>query len=616
MHWYHLHQAYLGVPFGQGGWCSSESRQFGNKADSRQAWDIQVEACAGQVTLGAKPGEEWCSQTETDSYLVESSRFGHERLEQKGGTTYFSTFLALWTRRLNELEKQSIMSMISRRNPNKPSRGSSWPYLERWIWARLWVPSWQSRQFELRCYRWLGPWVRQWLWMIQMSPMLSPMAMEFSTSLWVFRLWDGSVFLEWCSHWWWLCFSWLWMMVMNQDLKNLLRLEDGDTYFQAWMRPVILNTGCSSITMKGWAILQTRSRKSMKLVLKSILLCSMGCFMCIFSCKGISRGFDIWCRQIIRCKAVGMQFWRGCWGFWRVMRPMASLLGKWTCIWHFFAGPSTIWNCFERGGSTIAIQDVGQGQIYQSFADNLQLEPEGEEPTEEEIQEQGIRLWREEIPEPETDGSPESMAKWMIKRLTRRIVLGCVEGRPAMCRQMAMLETMRGVLRACSRSAYNRSRAMVMMHEVTDLSVHESSGPEAPDPFEYMVDGIPEGLPMTMMPVELMVPATIPPYIAINDHWYFTAGFDDLPEDSVLEHLGADWDLYHQEQSGYRYRVRQWETNEEFRRHPNGWFNVICTTAWWITWVTMGSMQVFLHHCMVDNLDHHEWHLQYDFSIA
>ena len=32
------------------------------------------------------------------------------------------------------------------------------------------------------------------------------------------------------------------------------------------------------------------------------------------------------------------------------------------------------------------------------------------------------------------------------------------------------------------------------------------------------VDGIPEGLPMTMMPVELMVPATIPPYIAINDH--------------------------------------------------------------------------------------------------
>ena len=65
----------------------------------------------------------------------------------------------------------------------------------------------------------------------------------------------------------------------------------------------------------------------------------------------------------------------------------------------------------ERGGSTIAIQDIGQGQIYQSFSDNLQLEPEGEEPTPQEIEEQGIRLWREEIPEPETDGSPESMGQ-------------------------------------------------------------------------------------------------------------------------------------------------------------------------------------------------------------
>ena len=137
-----------------------------------------------------------------------------------------------------------------------------------------------------------------------------------------------------------------------------------------------------------------------------------------------------------------------------------------------------------HGGSTIAFQDENQGQIYQDFADNLQIEPEGEEPLAEEIAEEGIRLWREELADPEIEGSPESMAKWMIKRLTRRIVLGCVEGTPAMCRHMAMRESMRDVLRACSRSAYNRSRALVMMHEVTDLSVHESSGSEAPDPFE------------------------------------------------------------------------------------------------------------------------------------
>jgi len=244
----------------------------------------------------------------------------------------------------------------------------------------------------------------------------------------------------------------------------------------------------------------------------------------------------------------------------------------------------------ERGGSASAIQDGGQGQIYQDFADNLQLEPEGEEPTAEEVAEQGIRLWQGELPEPETRGSPESVAKWMIKRLTRRIVLGCVEGRPAMCRHMAMRETMRDVLRACSRSSYNRSRAMVMMHEVTDLSFHESSSSEAPDPFEYMVDGLPDGQRLWANvtldsddfeendrrahgPLDarglVESSSTIPPYITINEHIYFTAEFDDLPEDSILVDHGADWDLFLHEQSGFRFRVRRWETNEESRRNPS-----------------------------------------------
>ncbi len=63
-----------------------------------------------------------------------------------------------------------------------------------------------------------------------------------------------------------------------------------------------------------------------------------------------------------------------------------------------------------------------------------------------------------------------------------------------MCRYMAMRETLRDVLRACSRSDYNRSRAMVMMHEITDLSKHSSSADDAPqDPFQYMFSGIPDG---------------------------------------------------------------------------------------------------------------------------
>ena len=153
-----------------------------------------------------------------------------------------------------------------------------------------------------------------------------------------------------------------------------------------------------------------------------------------------------------------------------------------------------------------------------------------------------------------------------------------------------MRETMRDVLRACSRSSYNRSRAMVMMHEVTDLSFHESSSSEAPDPFEYMVDGLPDGQHLWANitldsddfeendrrangPLDarglVESSSTIPPYITINEHIYFTAEFDDLPEDSILVDHGADWDLFLHEQSGFRFRVRRWETNEESRRNPS-----------------------------------------------
>ena len=63
-----------------------------------------------------------------------------------------------------------------------------------------------------------------------------------------------------------------------------------------------------------------------------------------------------------------------------------------------------------------------------------------------------------------------------------------------MCRYMAMRETLREVLRSCSRSQFNRSRAMVMMREIEDLSEHESSVDDEPqDPFQYIFSGIPDG---------------------------------------------------------------------------------------------------------------------------
>ena len=241
----------------------------------------------------------------------------------------------------------------------------------------------------------------------------------------------------------------------------------------------------------------------------------------------------------------------------------------------------------SRGGSVLAIQDEGQGRVYQDFAGNLVLEPDVEEPSAEEIAERGVRVWREAIPDADQPGSPESMAKWMIHRLTRRIVVSCVERRPAMCRYMAMRETLREVLRSCSRSQFNRSRAMVMMHEIEDLSEHESSVDDAPqDTFQYMFSGIPDGDHLYEQillddddyevnaqrahgPLDerglVERAATIPPYITINDQRYYTAAYEDLPTDAELEEHGADWDLYYVPQLVYRYRVRRWETNEESR---------------------------------------------------
>ena len=63
----------------------------------------------------------------------------------------------------------------------------------------------------------------------------------------------------------------------------------------------------------------------------------------------------------------------------------------------------------ERGGSVMAIQDEGQGQVYQDFFDNFQLEPEAEEPSAEEIESVGVRMWQGDVSDAEVEGSPEGM---------------------------------------------------------------------------------------------------------------------------------------------------------------------------------------------------------------
>ena len=80
----------------------------------------------------------------------------------------------------------------------------------------------------------------------------------------------------------------------------------------------------------------------------------------------------------------------------------------------------------ERGGSILAIQDEGQGRIYQDFADNSVWSPKWKS------------LQLDAVPDAGQPGSPESKAMWMIRSLTRRIVMSCLERRPAMFRYMAI----------------------------------------------------------------------------------------------------------------------------------------------------------------------------------
>ena len=112
----------------------------------------------------------------------------------------------------------------------------------------------------------------------------------------------------------------------------------------------------------------------------------------------------------------------------------------------------------ERGGGILAIQDEGAKDVCTRTLLTTSVRNLIWKSLQQEVAETSIRLWQDAIPDADQPGSPESTAMWMSRRLTRRIVMSCVERRPAMCRYMTMRETLRDVLRACARSDYNRSR--------------------------------------------------------------------------------------------------------------------------------------------------------------
>ena len=116
-----------------------------------------------------------------------------------------------------------------------------------------------------------------------------------------------------------------------------------------------------------------------------------------------------------------------------------------------------------------------------------ELQPEQELPPEDELVD--APMYEGPIPEAHEQMSPENIAGWMVKRLSR--YLFCVSGSNALKRYIAMRELMRGTILICQRSDRDRRRAMWMLHDIRDLSDHSSSDGSHPDPMDDYIDELP-----------------------------------------------------------------------------------------------------------------------------
>ena len=101
-------------------------------------------------------------------------------------------------------------------------------------------------------------------------------------------------------------------------------------------------------------------------------------------------------------------------------------------------------------------------------------------PTDSELD--GSLLYQGDMPEPSEQMSPESIAGWMVRRLSRRIYSVVISGSKALRRYYVMREIMRGTVLVCQRSGHDRRRAMSMLHDIRDLSDHSSSNDSQRDP--------------------------------------------------------------------------------------------------------------------------------------
>ena len=186
------------------------------------------------------------------------------------------------------------------------------------------------------------------------------------------------------------------------------------------------------------------------------------------------------------------------------------------------------------------------------------------------------------IPEPHEPFSPESMAGWMVKRLSRRIYSACVSGSDTMKKYIAMRELMRGTVLICNRSDRDRRRAMWMLHDIRDLSDHSSSDGSHQDPMDDYIDELPgdENIDMSEsfqgeypdfqervygpMDPNRGVPeraSTIPAYVVYRGEVVYTVEDYELPSEAEKYAEDGDWIYYHF--LGHCYRVRNFPTREE-----------------------------------------------------
>ena len=242
--------------------------------------------------------------------------------------------------------------------------------------------------------------------------------------------------------------------------------------------------------------------------------------------------------------------------------------------------------------SIVQMEEVAKMQVTDTFAiDDMETIVHGLDndpalhanagmPTDDELD--SSLLWQGDIPEPSAYMSPENIAGWMVKRLSRRIYSAILSGSQALKRYYVMREIMRGTVLICQRSEHDRRRAMAMLHDIRDLSDHSSSNNSDRDPMEDFMSDLPgdDGLDLSETiqgdiqdcyervygPVDdvkgvPLQPSTIPAYVVINGHVVYTIEVDELPDEAVQYDVDGDWS-YHTF-LGHRYRIRRYLTMAE-----------------------------------------------------